>query len=409
MKATGFEPGLRTGGADPEDDRWYSDWEADAWDEVGEVVVVEPLPGQSRILKWAVWSALAVVVVLVLVIGYVGWWYVQRADSGEGPSEVVQFTVTEQDSVDSVAARLVASGLVKDAEVFTWYVEQQGGLELTAGFYELRTNAHMGDVLAGLRTPPAEATQRITFPEGFTLEQIAARLAEEQPTLSAEAFLAATETAVIPDVYRRPPEITSAEGLLFPDTYQVSNADNEAQVVERMVGLMERVAVNQEDIVAGAARIGRTPYEILIIASMIEREAKLPDDRPKIARVIYNRLSVFIDMELQIDATLYYGQDRDTPFSELRAIDSPYNTYMHHGLPPTPIANPGRASIQAALNPAPNPPPGDPICQALPDPTQGCIYLYYVLATPEGGHAFAATLEQHEANVAASRAAGLLG
>src|SRR5690606_10992307 len=117
--------------------------------------------------------------------------------------------------------------------------------------------AHMGDVLAGLRTPPAEATQRITFPEGFTLGQIAARLAEEQPTLSAEAFLAATETAVIPDVYGRPPEITSAEGLLFPDTYQVSNADNEAQVVERMVGLMERVAVNQEDIVAGAARIGR--------------------------------------------------------------------------------------------------------------------------------------------------------
>jgi UPF0755 protein len=408
MKSTEFDPGLRTGGADPDDDRWHSDWATDAWDEVGEAFAVEPLPGQSRVVKWAVWAALAVVVVLVLVVGYVGWWYVQQADSGSGPSQVVQFTVTERDSVDSVAARLVAAGLVKDADVFTWYVEQQGGLELIAGFYELRTNAHMGDVLAGLRTPPAETTQRITFPEGFTLEQIAARLAEEQPTLSADEFLAATETAVIPDVYGRPPGVTSAEGLLFPDTYQVSNADNEAQVVERMVGLMERVAVNQEDIVAGAARIGRTPYEILIIASMIEREAKLPEDRPKIARVIYNRLSVFINMPLQIDATLYYGHDRDTPFPELRAIDSPYNTYMYQGLPPTPIANPGRASIQAALNPAPNPPPGDPICQALPDPTQGCLYLYYVLATPEGGHAFAATLEQHEANIAAARAAGLL-
>ena len=140
---------------------------------------------------------------------------------------------------------------------------------------------------------------------------------------------------------------------------------------------------------------------------MIQKEAKLPEDRPKIARVIYNRL--YIGMLLQIDATLYYGTDRATPFPELRQTDFPYNTYLHQGLPPTPIANPGRAAIQAALHPAPNPPAGDPICQALPDPTQGCLYLYYVLANEEGGHAFAATLEQHEANIAAARAAGVLG
>lgn len=406
MKASDFDPGLRTAGADPEDDRWHSDWEPDAWDAVAEVVAVEPLAGQNRLIKWSVWTALAVVIVLMLLVGYVGWWYIQRADAGDGPAEVVQFTVAEDDTLETVAARLAAAGLVRDADVFEWYVDQKGGLELTPGFYELRTNSHMGDVLAWLRTPPAQATQMITFPEGFTLEQIAARLAAEQPTMSAEEFLAATEQAVIPEVYQRPPGITSAEGLLFPDTYQVSNADNEAQVIERMVGLMERVAVNQEDIVEGAERRGRTPYEVLIIASMIEKEAKLAEDRPKIARVIYNRL--FLGMPLQIDATLYYGHDRSTPFSELRRIDSPYNTYLYPGLPPTPIANPGRASIQAALNPAPNPPPGDPICQDLPDPTQNCLYLYYVLATEEGGHAFAATLEQHEANVAAARAAGVL-
>jgi UPF0755 protein len=117
-------------------------------------------------------------------------------------------------------------------------------------------------------------------------------------------------------------------------------------------------------------------------------------------------------MELQVDASVLYGRDvagidPDTPFSELRQIDTPYNTYMHTGLPPTPIANPGRASIRAALNPAPNPPPGDPICVNLPEPSQ-CYYFFYVLANEEGGHAFAATFEQHDANVAAARAAGLL-
>ncbi|HWL44681.1 MAG TPA: endolytic transglycosylase MltG [Ilumatobacter sp.] len=408
MTRSGFDPGVRTAGADPDDDRWYSDWAADDWDEVAEAAAVEPVRGQNRVVKWVVWAMLALAIVLMLVVGYVGWWYVQRVTPGDGPRERVEFTVADDDTVDSVAARLVARGLVVDASVFTWYVDQRGGLELTPGYYELRTNSHMGDVLAGLRRSPADTVQRITFPEGFTLEQIANRLAAEQPSLSADEFLAATQTAVVPDAYGRPAGIRSAEGLLFPDTYQVSNADNEAQVVERMVGLMERVAINQEDLVSGAARLHRTPYEILIIASMIEKEAKLPEDRPKIARVIYNRMSGFIDMPLQIDATLYYGNDRSTPFPELRDIDSPYNTYMYHGLPPTPIASPGRAAIQAALNPAPNPPPGDPICQALPDPTQGCLYLYYVLATKEGGHAFAATYEQHEANIATARAAGVL-
>ena len=185
----------------------------------------------------------------------------------------------------------------------------------------------------------------------------------------------------------------------------MSNADNEAQVVERMATLMERVA-GQEDLETKSAILGRTPYEVLIVASMIEKEAKLDEDRPKIARVIYNRL--YLGMPLQIDATLYYGQDRATPFPQLREIDTPYNSYMHQGLPPTPIANPGRASIQAALNPAPNPSPGDPVCQVLPDPTQNCIYLYYVIANEDGGHAFAVTLEQHEANVQRARDLGLL-
>ena len=113
-------------------------------------------------------------------------------------------------------------------------------------------------------------------------------------------------------------------------------------------------------------------------------------------------------MPLQIDATLLYGQPAGSSPTALAQVDTPYNTYMHTGLPPTPIANPGRASIQAVVNPAPDPSQGDPICVALPDPTD-CHYLYYVVADEDGRHVFAATLDQHNANVQHARDLGLLG
>ena len=389
---------------EPDYDRRRSDWPLDEWDEAAEVPAVEPVRQQTRIVKWAVWVAFVVVIGLILVAGYVGWWYLGKVKPDGEPGAPEAFTVTNVDTLILVLERLQDEGFVVDAEVFLWYVDQQGGVDLTPGFYQLPTNDHMGNVLSRLRTPPDQTYLRVTFPEGFTIEQMGERLAEVSPRLDAEAFVAAATSSEIPSLLR-PPGATSMEGLLFPDTYQVSNADNEAQVVVKMAGLMERVA-EQENLISRAGEIGLSPYEILIIASMIEKEAKLDVDRPKIARVIYNRL--FIGMNLQIDATLYYQGDRDTPFPVLRQTPGPYNTYLNAGLPPTPIANPGRASIQAALNPAANPPSGDPVCQALDDPTQDCLFLYYVLANEEGGHAFAATLEQHEANIQAAREAGVL-
>jgi UPF0755 protein len=381
-----------------------TEWELDEWDEVGEVPAVEVLPRQSRIVKWTVWGVFALVTMLVVVAGWVGWWYLDRTSPEGALGEPVEFIVLDVDDLDALAGRLEREGFVDDASVFTWYVERQGGLDVVPGYYQLRRGDHIGNVLARLRTPPDETYARVTFPEGFTLQQMAARLADEQPRLTVDGFLAAANNPAVNSTLR-PAGVTSLEGLLFPDTYQVSNADNEGQVVERMVALMERVA-EQEDLVAGAESLRRTPYEVLIIASMIEKEAKLDEDRAKIARVIYNRL--FVQMPLQVDAAVYYQQDRSIPFEQLRQIDTPYNTYLHLGLPPTPIANPGRASIEAALNPAQNPPSGDPICDVLPDATQGCVYLFYVLANEEGGHAFAVTGEQHQANVDAAAAAGLL-
>jgi UPF0755 protein len=166
------------------------------------------------------------------------------------------------------------------------------------------------------------------------------------------------------------------------------------------------LVIRQEDVVNKAYAEQLTAYQVLTIASMIEREAKVDEDRPKIARVILNRLA--LGMPLQIDATLLYGQPAGSSPTALSQIDTPYNTYMHTGLPPTPIANPGRASIQAVVNPAPDPSQGDPICVALPVPTD-CHYLFYVVADEEGRHAFAATAEQHDINVQHARDLGLLG
>jgi UPF0755 protein len=262
----------------------------------------------------------------------------------------------------------------------------------------------MGNIMRVLRTPPSQTFTKVTFPEGFTIAKMGARLEQRIPRLSASDFgvaatLGTVRSTLLPDGQN------SLEGLLFPDTYQVSNDETATQLVQRMVALTERVA-GQEDTVVKAYKLGLSSYQALIVASLIEREAKVPEDRAKIARVIYNRLA--LGMPLQIDAAVRYQQDPKAAFSDLVAIDTPYNTYLHTGLPPTPIANPGRASIQAALNPAANPSLGDPICKDVPAKSP-CLYLYYVISDADGHHVFAATAAQHEVNVQHARDLGLLG
>lgn len=380
-------------------------WHPDPWDDPDQTdaLVVERPPRQRPPFRWLVWLAMLLTLALVVAAGCVGLWYTQQVNPKGDPGDPVSFTVNADDTVESISERLEARELVTKAWVFRWYVEHHGGLELTPGYYQLRPNDHMGNIVRILRTPPSETYTKVTFPEGFTYAKMGVRLQDKVSRLSSSDFGVAATDGSIRSIYQ-PDGINSLEGLLFPDTYQVSNGETEAQVVQRMVDLMERVA-SQEEMETKAKQIGLTPYQVLIVASLIEREAGVPEDRPKIARVIYNRL--FLNMPLQIDASLYYQQDGDLPFSELRKIDTPYNTYLYKGLPPTPIANPGRASIAAALNPAANPSLGDPLCVGLPEDVP-CLYLYYVLADEDGRHAFAVTPEQHEANVERARELGLL-
>lgn len=380
-------------------------WHTDTWDEIDaiESPMLEQPRGERPRIKWFVWVLTYLGMAGIVAGGLTGLWYSEQVNPQGEPGDPISFTVNDDDTVETIGARLEEADLIESADVFGWYVDHHGGLELTPGYYQLRPDDHLGNIMRVLRTPPSETFTKVTFPEGFTIERMALRLQEKVSRLSALEFELAAADGIVRSAYQ-PEGVTSLEGMLFPDTYQVSNGESEAEVVRRMVRLMERVGT-QLNIEEGAATYGVTPYQALIIASIIEREARLPEDRPKIARVIYNRL--FIGMPLQIDATLLYKQPAGSSPTALRDVDTPYNTYMHTGLPPTPISNPGRASIEAALNPSPNPSLGDPVCVALP-PGTSCVYLFYVLATDEGGHAFAATLEQHEANVEAARAKGLL-
>ena len=414
---TKLDPLLPEAEVDP-GDRPAIDWPTDPWDDADRTGSVERLRRQTRPIKWLVYTVMCLVMVAVLVAGAVGWWYLQKINPEGEPGERISFTVNEDDDLVSIAERLEASGIITDAGVFEWYVERNGGMELTPGYYEIRPNDHMGNVMGVFGTPPGQTYSQVTFPEGFTIDRMAQRLETSVDRLTAAGFIEASADPSIRSTWS-PPGSYSLEGLLFPDTYQVSNAESEAQVLERMIALMERVS-NQEEIVAKSAALGRTPYEILIIASMIEREAATEVDRPKISRVIHNRLSVTANnpdnpFPLAIDATVLYGRnqlglDTELPFSELRQIPSPWNTYLNPGLPATPIANPGRASIRAALNPAPNPAPGDPICAVLPPERRAddCFYFYYVLADEDGNHAFAVTGEQHQANVNRAAADGFV-
>jgi UPF0755 protein len=384
------------------------DWSSDPWDEAVAAGSVERLRWQTRSIKWFAYTMLVLVMVMILVAGGVGWWYIHQVNPAGDPGPPAPFTVDQADSLQTISERLQQQGFVNDAGLFRWYVQHHGGLEMTPGYYELRTSDHMGNVLARLRTPPSETYTKVTFPEGFTVAQIAARLDRDMPTMTAADVLAATNDPTL-QVGLRPPGVASLEGLLFPDTYQVSNGETPGHVLGRMLGQMERV-LGQENVDTKAPKFGMSPYQILIIASMIEREAKTDGDRAKIARVIYNRLAD--GMNLQVDAAVRYGTqlaggDPNAPFDVQRQTPGAYNTYLDPGLPPTPIANPGRASISAALNPAPNPSVGDPLCANLPAKTK-CEYLFYVVSDEDGNHAFAVTEQQQLANVAAAQAAGLL-
>jgi len=224
---------------------------------------------------------------------------------------------------------------------------------------------------------------RLTFPEGFTVDQMARR-ASRLPGVREDEFqrLASREGKSFEEPFALPANL---EGYLFPDTYDFAPDAPAERVIQVMLNTFDEKVREPlaADFAAAAAR-GYDLREIVIMASLIEREARIRKDQPLIAAVLYNRLR--IGMPLQVDATVQYviGHRERVLYKDLE-VDSPYNTYKVTGLPPGPICSPGVDAVRAALNPADAP------------------YLYYT-ANPDGSHTFTTTLEHHVRATAQARA-----
>lgn len=334
--------------------------------------------------RWRVLAGGSVVGLLLLGLG--GAWLVTRINPLGPVGEEVTVLVSDGASASAIAGLLEDEGVITSARIFRLYMRVKGAGTFLAGEYRLRKRMDMGDVVATLEAGPVIRYARLTIPEGLTLEQVAQRV-EGLEGRTAARFLDVVRSGAVRSRYE-PGTVVNLEGLLFPDTYQVSEEEDEEALLRRMVALFEQVA-DEVGVAPGAAEVGLTPYEVVIVASLIEREAKVPEERPLISAVIHNRLRE--GMLLQIDATVLYalGEHRERVLFRDLEIDSPYNTYRHPGLPPTPIAAPGRESLLAALEPA------------------DTGYLYYVKIDESGKHAFATTPEEHQRNVAEARRLGV--
>ena len=271
-------------------------------------------------------------------------------------------------TASDIGTILERRGIVSDGGRFDAYAKGEGqGSEFQAGSYRFRAGTDYDDIIARLDLGPATAvTAKLVVPEGFRITQIAA--AVPSVGIPRRAYLRAVRRAAPPAGFGHP---SSMEGFLFPATYDVGRNETARQLVAQQLAAFRGTFAKVNLRYARSKNL--TPYDVLTIASMIEREAHVARDRPLISAVIYNRLR--LGMPLGIDSTSLYPLGSWTaPLTNAELHSSnPYNTRIRPGLPPTPICNPGLASLQAAAHPA------------------HVDYLYFVAVGKTGRHYFTAS------------------
>lgn len=275
--------------------------------------------------------------------------------TGTGTGSVV-VEVQDGDNATDIANTLVSQDVVKSVEAFTdAAMANPESTGIQVGFYKMKKQMSAESALDVLIDPGNMVQSAVTVPEGYRLEQIVDTLAKETD------FSKRQYEKVLrrPNAIGLPPYANgNAEGYLFPATYMLPPNATPKSVLTMMVDRW-RQAAEEADLVAAAERLGYTPAELMVVASLVEAESNRDADRGKVARVIYNRLETdATNGLLQIDAAVNYAHDRDLGIAlttDDLEIDSPYNTYKNPGLPPTPIEAPGDAAIEAAANPTDGP------------------------------------------------------
>jgi UPF0755 protein len=323
-------------------------------------------------------------IALVLLIGIAvaasaAWLYIGVNRPYRGFSAPEQFVdIPPGAGPAGIGRRLAEAGVVRSALSFRAAVWLTGeGRRLQAGEYRFDQPLSARQVVDKIARGDVYV-RLLTFPEGYTMRQMAALYASKGFG-TADAFMAAAKNVSI--VQALDPEAQDLEGYLFPDTYTLSRTTTADQLIARMVARFE-TALTPATREQAAAR-GLSLRQLVTLASIVEKETGNTAERPLVAAVYANRLR--IGMPLQCDPTVIYALERAGLYDgnltrENLQYDSPYNTYRYPGLPPGPIANPGRASLEAAASPANVP------------------YLYFV-SRNDGTHAFASTIEEHNHNV----------
>ena len=314
------------------------------------------------------------ILLLVAVLGSIYLVYAAVSGEDEQPAPAT-IEVVRGDTLSSVADKLERAGVIPSAFMFKMEARVGGyGTEIKTGEYTFARGAESETILRKLTVGEAVPTLQITIPEGLSLQETAREVAA-QSNIPAAKFEEAAKRTDYGYSFLEDPAIKTTEGFLFPKRYEFEEGTTAPQMVTRMLEqyLLETQTL---DISGARERLNLTEYELVTVASLIEKEASRPEERPLVASVIYNRIRK--DMPLQIDASVHYAlgkQGEELSLADLE-VNSPYNTYENEGLPPGPICSPSRQSLEAAIDPAET------------------DYLYYVLKANGEEHAFTASYQE---------------
>ncbi len=341
----------------------------------------------GRVLLWII----AFFLLIILAAGGVAWYVYQQLQPVAGSPTTKNVTIPSGSSVRDIGRLLEEQALIRNADMFNYYVKYKGvAPQLKAGEYEFTTGQTLDDLLAAMTEgKTVNNAERFTVPEGWNVEQIADHLAKEG-IVEKDAFLKEVNEGAFPEfpfvaaIPKSAERKNRLEGYLFPETYEVKKGATAHEVVSRMLAQFQqewKPEWNEQ-----LKKHHLTQDEAINLASIVEREVTVDKERPTVAGVYFNRIRE--KWPLQADATVQFilGKQRDRLTYDDLKVKSPYNTYTNPGLPPGPIANPGRLSIEAVVN-----------------PEQHDYFFYVTKKDGTSEHYFSKTLQEHNANNAKSR------